>query len=418
MNKDEQREILQRLKSAQKRSQEAFEKTEIGWDLHPGTQIANWWAFITIGYSGIEQSFKFIIAMERGKTIADLLNDNELNFRTHDISYLFGQMDKGTKRVLSGYYKRFQSLHNYIRVKTLHSFLKEASGKGGEGYGQWRYALIESGPIPRNSVDCMLAIWDACVQWITHKQYSKQKVWMPEVKLLKDFENLLEEIDQGPKLWHEFGSKERANGIRDLREWYVHHGHPLNAFAQLIWNDYRGISPEKLVESDWLASLLKVWLERVKSLCKSSNQASLFYFIERAKGNTTTGLGIRWNVDKNRFEDIPWNLEEIVQEEIPDTAIKMDGDRAEICNGLLQRMYKDGFDVKENRSRGQQIENKKWTCTLVAEKRQASGKKVVVKVWERGWYADVCVEMEGADSEEITDTQRWIRCWTAIPDQE
>lgn len=411
MDQSEQYEIFQRLKSAQKRSQEAFEKTENSWDLHAGTQIANWWTFIAAGYSGIEQSFKFIIAMERETTIEDLLSDEQPNFRTHNLSRLYGQIDKGTKRTLSEYYKRFQSLHNYIRIKTLQNFLRKISGTGGRGYEQWRYALIEPGPIPPNSVDCMLAIWDACVQWITHKQHSNQEVRMPERMLLEKFENILKRICREPRLWHQIGGKRAGNGNQDLQEWYEDHGHPLNAFAQLIWNDYRGISPEKSIRLEWLANLLRIWLERIKSLRESSNQASLSHFIERAKGNTRTGLGIRWNVDKNRFEDIPWNLERIMQEDVPATAVKMDGDRTEIRNGLLQRAYNDGFDVRENGFRGLQTKDEIWMCTLVAEKEQASGRKVIVKVWEQGWETDLYVEVEGANSEEITEMQRWIRCW-------
>ncbi|MCY4611004.1 MAG: hypothetical protein OXC38_04820 [Gammaproteobacteria bacterium] len=418
MTQDEQREIFQRLKSAQKRSQEAFEKTERGWDLHSGTQIASWWAFVAAGYSGIEQSFKFMIAMERGVTIECLLSDEESNLRTHNLSRLFGQMDKRTKRVLSEYYKRFQSLHNYIRIKTLQKFLKEVSGTGGKGYEQWRYALIEPGPIPPNSVDCMLAIWDACVQWMTHQQHPKQRIWMPELKLLKEFEDILERIYREPRLWRKSSDGRPADSTGDLQKWYEEHGHPLNAFAQLIWNDYRGIPPEETADPDWLANLLRVWLERIKSLRESSNQTSLAYFIERAKGNTMSGLGIRWNADKTRFEDIPWNLEEIMQEEVPDSAIRMDGEKAEMRNGLLQRMYKDGFDVKENGFRSPQAKDETWVCSLMAEKEQASGEKVSIKVWEQKWSPDLYVEINGADSGESTDTQRWIQCWAAIPDQE
>lgn len=418
MDKYEQHEILQRLKIAQRRSQEAFEKTEKGWDLHVGTQIANWWMFMTAGYSGIEQSFKYIIAMERGTTVENLIKEERSIFLTHDLGCLYDQMSEGAKQVLNEYYERFQSLHNYIEIETLQDFMKEVSGTGGQGYGRWRYALIQPGPIPRSNVDSMIAIWDACVQWITVQQYPSRKIQMPEMKLLKDFEDLLQKMYREPRLWRQTGDKRPANAVQDLREWYEDYGHPINAFAQLIWNDYRGISIEESVKSNWLASLLRVWLERTEDLCRGKNRANLFYFIERAKGNTGFGLGIRWNVEQNRFENIPWNLEEIMKEEVPDAAIKMDGQKTEMHNRLLQKVHKDGFDVKENGFRSQQTEDETWMCTLVAEKEQASGGKVVIKVWEQGIDTDLYVEMESTDSREMTEAQGWIQCWASTLDQE
>ena len=106
-----------------------------------------------------------------------------------------------------------------------------------------------------------------------------------------------------------------------------------------------------------------------------------------------------------------------MQEEVPDTAIKMDGEKTEMRDGLLQRMYKDGFDVKENGFRGQQTKDETWMCTLAAEKEQASGEKILIKVWEQRWDTDLYVEMKGDDSGESTETQRWVRCWAAIPEQ-
>ena len=60
-------EIVQRLKIAQERTREAYEHTFKGHDLHPGTDIAGAWPFITAAYSGIEQAFKFHIAQANGK---------------------------------------------------------------------------------------------------------------------------------------------------------------------------------------------------------------------------------------------------------------------------------------------------------------------------------------------------------------
>ena len=66
-------EIVQRLKIAQERTREGYEQTFKGHDLHPGTDIAGAWPFITAAYSGIEQTFKFQIAEANGMTVEELV---------------------------------------------------------------------------------------------------------------------------------------------------------------------------------------------------------------------------------------------------------------------------------------------------------------------------------------------------------
>ena len=106
IDKAEKREILQRLKTAQKRSLEAFEEANIIPDLHPGTNLANIWIFMAAGYSGLEQSLKFLIATEKETTIEKLLKDKA--YRTHDLRILFSNISSGAQQILSEYYSRYQ----------------------------------------------------------------------------------------------------------------------------------------------------------------------------------------------------------------------------------------------------------------------------------------------------------------------
>lgn len=409
MNQSEQREILQRLESAWRRSQGAFEKTETGRDLHAGTQIANWWMFMTAGYSGIEQSFKFIIAAKKGKTVEDLINEKDSPYKTHNLGLLFQKIDKEAKQVLNEYYERFQSLHNYIEIATLRDFLKEVSGAKGKGYEQWRYALIEPGPIPRSNVDCMLAIWYACVQLITKKQYPNQEIWMPDRELLQTFESVLQDAWDEVYIRRQNAEMDVPDGIEELNRWLESYDHPINAYADLLWNHHRGKISEYVGDLDWLVELFCEWSERITKPRQNGIQTGLLCFADRAKGSTRTGIGVRWNAETNRFENIPWNLDQILAESVPGTAKKVKRVTDETRDKILRKMHKEGFDVKECRSYGGELEDKKWTCTMVAEKIQASGGKFVLEVWQKAWGADIYVDLKGASSKEANDVQRWIQ---------
>jgi hypothetical protein len=62
-------EVLQRLRTAHRNTREGFERAPRTRDVHEGTEIANFWPFVTGCYSGIEQSFKVVIAGQRGLTV-------------------------------------------------------------------------------------------------------------------------------------------------------------------------------------------------------------------------------------------------------------------------------------------------------------------------------------------------------------
>ena len=74
MTKKEKSEILQRLIVAQKKTNEMFGREPISRDLHPGSDIAQRWTLITAAYSGLEQTLKFLIAVEKSQIINELLN--------------------------------------------------------------------------------------------------------------------------------------------------------------------------------------------------------------------------------------------------------------------------------------------------------------------------------------------------------
>lgn len=361
------------------------------------------------GYSGIEQSFKCMIAMEKGMTIGALLKEKQTNFRTHDLGDLFDQISEDTKQVLNEYYERFQSLHNYIKAERLCDFLKEASGAGGRGHEQWRYALIEPGPIPRGNVDCMLAIWYASVQLIEKELYPSRAIWMPDRELLQVLEDVLQEAWDEVYIRRQNAEMDVPDDTEELDRWRESYDHPINAYADLLWNHHRGMISEYVGDSDWLVELFCEWSERITRPSQNGTQTGLLCFADRAKGNTRTGIGIRWHAEKNRFESIPWNLNQILAESVPGTAKKVEWRIGETRDKILSKMHREGFDVKECRSYGGEQEDKEWSCTMVAQKTQASGGEFILEVWEKAWSSDIYVDLNGAASKEIDDIQKWIR---------
>ena len=94
-----------------------LEMEPVTWELHPGTDIARNWTVITASYSGLEQTFKYLIAEEKGLTIAELIafvDRQELNvneggakqypFQTHNLGWLFSKLEGSTQDVVRDFY--------------------------------------------------------------------------------------------------------------------------------------------------------------------------------------------------------------------------------------------------------------------------------------------------------------------------
>ena len=226
-------EIVQRLKIAQERTREAYEHTFKGHDLHPGTEIAGVWPFITAAYSGIEQTFKFHLAEAKGKTVEELVatrgpegakGEARFPYRHHNLGRLFRCLAEPIRVALKEQYRRFRTLHPYIGPATVAEFLDVVSLEDGRGYERWRYSLTApEKKIPTNSAEALLSIWDTAVQLCE----TERKGW----RLRGVFEHLsegfawsLEEIMEALNMER----MERGDAYHDFRrestEWMRAHG--------------------------------------------------------------------------------------------------------------------------------------------------------------------------------------------------
>ena len=104
------------------------------------------WIFITASYSGIEQAMKCLLQM-RGIKYGKI----------HDLYALFQKMVAEEQNPVRRSYKIYQSLHDYIPPTTADDFLKIIDN----GYGRWRYYLLEGKPPPKNHTGVTLDIWGA-----------------------------------------------------------------------------------------------------------------------------------------------------------------------------------------------------------------------------------------------------------------
>ena len=323
MSRGEKIEKVQRLCTAHRKTKETLEAEPVTWELHPGSDIARKWTVVTAAYSGLEQTIKYLIAEQNSQSIKELIAFREGKkhpYRTHDVGQLFSRLPPQTQDVIRDFYGRFQSLHPYITVKTVDEFLSVVSGAGGTGYERWRYTLIEDKELPRNSPEGLVAIWGVCVQIAKARAWEKELVRMPDEELTSKLWMQLDNVVLNVSIDRQNAGEAFQDIADEIRRWAWRTGHPLNAFADVLWHFRRYGEHGQADVSEWLSDALRKWAAAVLKSPAVAGTTWLRTFVERAQGHTPDGQSIRWDRNNKRFETISWSLEDRRRDELPPDA--------------------------------------------------------------------------------------------------
>ncbi len=388
LTKEQQVDMVHKLRTALDRTVESHRLTGRKRDMHRGTDMAIQWGTITLSYSGLEQTLKYLVAVERKRTIECVRR--LLGRDGHDLSKIFCSLEEDTKETLRKHYAVYQSLHSYIDIPELDEFLCDVSSApdeqkdAGRGYERWRYLLIEEKPVPPNSAEAMLFIWSTAVRIAERKEDPGFPLRTIAVEIDRELRYRLKCILRNPEF----------QNIRACYEWLKRQGGDLNFYAEFLWNHERehpdtfGDAPQEIREA------LECCLEALDKEKEMTLSHDTWLFIARARGRTPLGLSIRWNDESGRFEKVPWNLCPMTSEKCPEAAIERD------CYNITRRdlvreLYQD-FTVREQ---AQPWKLGRWARTVSAVKHTDQGEEWRVEVWQRWPDERIWVTWQGGESE-------------------
>lgn len=386
MTREEKIEKVQRLVVAHTKTKEALENQPVTWDVHPGSEIASKWPVITAAYSGFEQTMKYLIAEEKAQTIAELIarrNGKKSPYETHDLSKLFRKLAEPTQGVVREFYARFQSLHPYITIKTADEFLKEISHEGGHGYARWRYALVEDKPLPRNSPEALVAVWGVCVQIAEERVWGNTRVWMPDKALSWRLGSWLDDLILEVSVERQSAGEPFRDIMGEVRDWAWRAGHPLNAFADVLWHFTRYGEHGQADTSEWLSDALTRWAKAVLTNPAIAGRTMMRTFVERARGDARDGQSVRWDRAVNRFEAVPWSLEARHQDTLPQAAVEFGDPTGTRLRALWAATKRSRYRVLENRAFEAPPNEEPWFCTLKIQDRDGGDGRPLVSLWQK-----------------------------------
>ena len=389
-------EKVQRLLTAHGRTKKALESEPVVHELHLGTDIAQNWPVITAAYSGLEQTIKYLIAEQRGLTIQELVDfavedDGEWHgrrqrtnpYRTHNLGRLFSELDQVTKDTVSEFYRRYHSLVPYIGIGSVDQFLHRVSGRRGDGYVRWRYALIEEKPLPSNSPQALVAIWGVCVQIAQEKDWRYPQVQMPDNELGEELCSHLEMLLR--RVFNEM--HDPGEPLRDIEgevsAWFRETGHPLNPLAEALWHFARYGHAGVVDVPPWFLEALTRWAREVVDQVARAGPTLLRAFLVSAQGHTRRGKSVRWNPERKRFESVPWSLGKRFLDTPPEGEIVIDHRRAGYeapLRSLWAAAEEAGYQVRENRAFAGPPDQDPWFCTLEVTNENAER---VLSMWQQ-----------------------------------
>ena len=389
MSREEKLEKVQRLLTAHRKTKEALESEPVTWELHAGSDIARQWPVITAAYSGLEQTLKYLIADEKETGIAELIrhvNGKRSPYETHNVAWLFSELENPTQEVVQDFYGRYQSLHSYITVETVDEFLRMVSEPRGRGYERWRYSLIEDKDkeIPKNSPEGLVATWGVCVEIARERAWGKPEVQMPDAELATTLGMEFQKVMLDVSVERQSAGEPFQDIEREGRDWaWRRKGHPLNAFADVLWHFSRYEEHGQTEISQWLSDALTRWAKAVLTNPAIAGRTMMRTFMERVRGDTRDGQSVRWDRAVNRFEAIPWSLEARHQDTLPQSAVEFGDPTGMRLRALWAAAKRSRYRVLENRAFEAPPNEEPWFCTLEVRDKDGGDERSVVSLWQK-----------------------------------
>ena len=148
--------ITLRLRTAHAETHENYTRKPAWIEILGDVALAQQWLTIGATYSGIEQTLKYLIALQKDLTVDELLVKNGIvekpreeperptRYRIHHLGTLFSRLDRQTKEAVEHDYAVWQSLYDYLTIPTCAEFLDRIQGDDNEGTSTGATALFSN----------------------------------------------------------------------------------------------------------------------------------------------------------------------------------------------------------------------------------------------------------------------------------
>ena len=230
--KDKFRGPVVRLCEAQRKQSCLYHDHPAQRDMFPEYDAIAAWGTVTACYSGIEQAMKCLLQMRDAYI--------EKKHKHHKIGKLFHELAGEEQDVLHDSYRIYRSLHDYISLETVASFLdsidagytRKPGSSPETGYTTWRYFLLDGHMPPTTHPGAMLEIWSALCSMLSARVFTNHGLYSVEKRIAHNLRNAGQEAWAA---WIDMGIGRRE--MEDIRRWRQksHYKAIINAYIDLFY---------------------------------------------------------------------------------------------------------------------------------------------------------------------------------------
>lgn len=419
--------ITLRLQTAYAETLENYTRKPAWIELLGDVALAQQWLTIEATYSGVEQTLKYLIALQKNLTIDELLDKNGIvekpgeepeqrtRYRIHELGTLFSRLDGRTREAVERDYAVWQSLYDYVKIPTCAEFLGHIQGDDNEGHLHWRYCLIQGHLPPANSADAMLAIWASLIrrceerEGIPHRAGTRTADEEVRLGLAECLERVCLDCEQR--------AAENGDPIPPLREelrrWAPSGSRMVNNMAVLLHHRERYLEVPEREGSEAIRTTLDVCLRQLTHDAREGTRGALPTFVRRALGYFPTGESVQWNPETMRFENVPWPLHRESRDDAPPGATRVAPE--ENANGRLRDIWHHasvaGYQVKETREFAVNFEQPvQWHLRMRVYDQHEGVAEARISVWqERDLKGAIAVEHHAQEAPLQPHMDLWLR---------
>ena len=419
--------ITLRQRTAHAETLEHYARKPTRIELVGDVALAQQWSTIGATYSGIEQTLKYLIALQKDLTVDELLVANGIvekpgeepeqltRYRIHELGTLFSRLDGRTRETVERDYAVWQSLYDYVPIPTCAEFLEHIQGDDNRGHLDWRYCLIQGQLPPSNSADAMLAIWASLIRRCEEREGMRHRAGTRTADEEVRFD-LSERLERAC-MDCEQRAAENGDPIPPLRDelarWAPSGACMVNKIAALLRHRERYLEIPEREGSEPMQRTLAVCLRQLTHDAREGMRGALPTFARRALGYFPTGESVRWNPETMRFENVPWPLQRESRDDAPPGATRVAPE--ENADGRLRDIWHHasvaGYKVKGTREFAANLDRPvQWHLRMRVYYQQEDAEDARISVWqEHDLEGAIAVEQHAPEAPLRPHMDLWLR---------
>ena len=282
-NSQSKAQAVDRLTEAVSFQRKQLNEHPIRRDVFADAEAVASWPFVIVAYQLIEQAFKCLLDLRQ-------IEHPRGGFKGHWIyDELYEKLNDSDKSAIRRSYNAYRSLHDYIPLRTADEFLKNI----GRSYSDWRYFLLDGGPVSTTHRGAMIEIANATTDLLCAEVFTDHGIKTIDTRIRFSIKQMLSR-DAWFNCRKDLSLSIGENEIKDMNAWIRGYDNIIDAFADLARADHA-----RSLESIKVLPTTRELLKQAVLIARDDKDQDMQYFLRRAEQGPRP---LTWNATEGVFQ--------------------------------------------------------------------------------------------------------------------